>query len=128
MSSDRQHRWFFLRANWHHPVQEASHVLMGACVAIDSVKAAEEEKARLFEQLNKERTRFANILEQLPSGVILAESPSGKLTYQNRAACKLLGRGVDDVASFHDYALQFHRRPWRAHPGRGIAADAYCAA
>ena len=103
LGSDRSYHWFYLRAHWHHPGSEGQQVLMGACVAIDSLKAAELEKEKLLAQLTKERARFANILEQLPSGVVLAEAPSGKLTYQNHAAAILLGRSVDDVGSYRDY-------------------------
>ncbi len=103
LGRDRSYHWFFLRANWYHPGGGGEQILMGACVAIDSLKAAEAEKESLFDELTQERARFANILEQLPSGVLLAESPSGKLTWQNRAAATMLGRGVDDVTTYHDY-------------------------
>ncbi|MCC6070896.1 EAL domain-containing protein [Massilia sp. GCM10020059] len=96
-------RWFFLRANWEHDVDGRGPVLVGACVDIDNRKQAENEKMRLYHQLRQERARFANILEQLPSGVILAEAPSGKLIYQNRAGEAMLGRGIDGVASTEDY-------------------------
>jgi diguanylate cyclase (GGDEF)-like protein/PAS domain S-box-containing protein len=103
---DASFHWFFLRANWHadgHPGRE----LLGVCVAIDSLKAAEHDKQELVDTLSRERARFANILEQLPSGVLLADSPSGKLTYQNRAASELLGRSIDHVDSVAAY-MAFH--------------------
>ena len=118
--SDRQYHWFFLRANWHEPGNNQQRMLMGVCVAIDNLKAAEADKDRLFKELNKERTRFANILEQLPSGIVLAETPSGKLTYQNRAAARLLGRSVDNVSSYLDYG---HYNFIDAH-GERIPAEA----
>lgn len=97
------YRWFFLRANWEQDAEHSAPVLMGACVDIDKRKQAENEKMRLYHQLRQERTRFANILEQLPSGVVLAEAPSGKLIYQNRAAEALLGRGISGIDSYQDY-------------------------
>jgi diguanylate cyclase (GGDEF)-like protein/PAS domain S-box-containing protein len=97
-SNERDYHWFFLRANWQPAGDDDQQLeLMGVCVAIDSFKEAEQEQVRLVGELSQERARFANILEQLPSGVMLAESPSGKVTYQNRAACELLGHTVDDV-------------------------------
>jgi diguanylate cyclase (GGDEF)-like protein/PAS domain S-box-containing protein len=96
--------WFFLRANWHHAAPDTGPMLMGACVAIDSLKLAQAETQRLLAQLRQERTRFANILEQLPSGILLAEAPSGKLSYQNRAAARLLGRSINGIGSVRDYA------------------------
>jgi diguanylate cyclase len=99
---DGGYHWFFLRANWHGG-NGAPRVYLGVCVEIDNLKRAEAERERLLEQLRQERTRFANILEQMPSGVVLAEAPSGKLTYQNRAADILLGRGLEKIDSYHDY-------------------------
>ncbi len=119
LGSDRKHQWYFLRANWHQSGADGPVVLMGACVAIESLKAAEAEREHLFNELSKERTRFANILEQLPSGIILAESPSGKLTYQNQAAAVMLGRTVDDVNTYRDYG---HYNFIDAH-GERIAAE-----
>ena len=100
---DGAYQWFFLRANWHKADGQMPLELLGVCVEIESLKAAEQEKEQLYEALIVERARFANILEQLPSGVLLAESPSGKLTYQNRAAGALLGLGIDHVDSYRDY-------------------------
>lgn len=100
---DQSSHWFFLRANWHQDSGTQPVVFMGACVDINGIKLAEHEKELLLEELRQERARFANILEQMPSGVILAEAPSGKLTYQNRAAAAMLGRGLEEINSYRDY-------------------------
>jgi transcriptional regulator with PAS, ATPase and Fis domain len=71
--------------------------LLGVCVAIDKLKHAQAEREQLYQQRKQERTCFANILDQMPSGVVLAEAPSGNLTYQNRAADMLLGRGLEAI-------------------------------
>ena len=118
LDSERNYHWFFLRANWHHSGTQNEQVLMGACVAIDSLKAAQADKEKLFAQLAKERARFASILEQLPSGVVLTEAPAGKLTYQNRAAAILLGRSRDNGAGRHAY----HRHHFIDARGKRIAA------
>jgi diguanylate cyclase (GGDEF)-like protein/PAS domain S-box-containing protein len=96
--------WIFLRANWHgggdksHPL-----ALMGACVAIDNIKKTEGERERLYQALEFERTRLNEILEQMPSGIVMAEAPSGKLVYQNRRAEQMLERGVEEIESISDY-------------------------
>ncbi|MDQ1811887.1 EAL domain-containing protein [Massilia sp. CCM 9210] len=96
-------QWFFLRANWHRGIDEGPMQFLGACVGIDNLKLAEEEKERLLTQLRQERSRFADILEQMPSGIVLADVPSGRLTYQNRAAAGMMGRDFSGINSFHDY-------------------------
>ncbi|NHZ93017.1 EAL domain-containing protein [Massilia sp. CCM 8733] len=103
LRNDGRSQWFFLRANWHRSIEDGPMQFLGACVGIDSLKSAEEEKERLLSQLRQERSRFSDILEQMPSGVVLADVPSGRLTYQNRAAASMMGRDFSGVDSYHDY-------------------------
>jgi diguanylate cyclase (GGDEF)-like protein/PAS domain S-box-containing protein len=91
VGGDARSQWYFLRANWERASADGSLQLLGACVGIDSLKAAEHENEQLLAQLRQERARFADILEQMPSGVVLAELPSGRLSYQNRAAASMMG-------------------------------------
>jgi diguanylate cyclase (GGDEF)-like protein/PAS domain S-box-containing protein len=99
---DGSHAWFIMRANWHWE-SEDERVLMGVCVDIDQWKQEEQEKQRLFDLLGQERKRFADILEQMPSGILLAEAPSGRLIYQNAAAGKMLGWKIQDLKSVKEY-------------------------
>ncbi len=103
LRSDGRSQWFFLRANWHRSIEDGPMQFLGACVGIDSLKTAEEEKERLLSQLRQERSRFSDILEQMPSGVVLADVPSGRLTYKNRAAASMMGRDFSGVDSYLDY-------------------------
>ncbi|SHG74005.1 PAS domain S-box-containing protein/diguanylate cyclase (GGDEF) domain-containing protein [Massilia sp. CF038] len=95
--------WFFLRANWHLVKQDAPLVFMGVCVAVGSLKTAEEEQARLLAALRHERARFASVLDQMPSGVVLAEIPGGRVIYQNEAVRRLMGQDMRDVDSVDQY-------------------------
>ena len=57
---------------------------------------------------------LAEILEQMPVGVAIAEVPSGKLLFHNREAVRLLGhpmRPVDDLAGYASYGATTRRRP-----------------
>ncbi|MES2932526.1 MAG: PAS domain S-box protein, partial [Pseudomonadota bacterium] len=95
--------WFYVRADWLRQPDQAAIILMGVAVNIHSLKTAEEDREQLFQQLQQERTRFSNILEQMPSGVILAEAPTGKITYQNRLADEMMGPVQGPVNSVSDY-------------------------
>jgi len=97
------YEWFFLRANWYQRASDAPPVFLGACVAIGGIKAAELAQEHLRRTLEHERSRFATVLEQLPSGVVMADIPSGRLVYQNRAMRAMLGGTVDRIDSYHDY-------------------------
>jgi diguanylate cyclase len=105
LRKDGSYSWFFMRANWCRETGEQPLVLMGACVGIENLKRAQAEREHIYSKFIQERARFASILDQMPSGVIVAEAPTGKLIYQNRVAEQLLGRGIESVDSFADYAL-----------------------
>ncbi|MES2538314.1 MAG: EAL domain-containing protein [Pseudomonadota bacterium] len=100
---DHGYHWFYVRADWQRENQDAPMLLMGVCVDIHTLKIAEQERERLYHQLQEERTRFSHILEQLPTGVVLADTPSGKVTYQNRAAELMLGPGLQTIESYREY-------------------------
>jgi diguanylate cyclase (GGDEF)-like protein/PAS domain S-box-containing protein len=85
--------WFAMRADWHQQPGTA-RTMLGACVDIDALKAAQEAHARTEAGLLGARTRFQHILDQMPSGVVLAEVPTGRVSYRNRAAVALLGGPV----------------------------------
>jgi signal transduction histidine kinase/DNA-binding response OmpR family regulator len=55
---------------------------------------AEQERARLLEALAFERVRFEEVLRHLPSGVIIAEAPSGKVILGNQQAEAILGHPI----------------------------------
>jgi signal transduction histidine kinase/ActR/RegA family two-component response regulator len=46
-------------------------------------QSAEEDRERLVRQLEAERARLETLLRQMPSGVIIAEAPSGRLAMIN---------------------------------------------
>jgi PAS domain S-box-containing protein len=55
-------------------------------------KQAEAERERWSRQIEGERDRLGQILEQMPIGVIIAEAPSGRLLFHNIEASRLLHR------------------------------------
>ncbi|MFL6656869.1 MAG: EAL domain-containing protein [Massilia sp.] len=109
------YHWFFLRANWQQEAEGEPHNLIGVCVAVDNLKSSEQQQQRLMAQLSHERARFSSVLEQLPSGVILADVPSGTISYQNRAVAELLGSDPDNEHSYRDYG-RYHFVDADGHP------------
>jgi signal transduction histidine kinase/GAF domain-containing protein len=74
------------------------------------------ERTRLAATLAHEREQFATVLEQMPSGVIIAEAPSGKLLLGNEAVARIWGRGLPvddqgarDYSRFHGYHVDGRR-------------------
>jgi nitrogen fixation/metabolism regulation signal transduction histidine kinase/CheY-like chemotaxis protein len=64
---------------------------------------AEQERMRLLETLAFERAQFEVVLRNLPSGVIIAEAPSGKIVLGNQQVETLLRHPVHYSASIEHY-------------------------
>jgi PAS domain S-box-containing protein len=85
-------------------------------------KKAEAERERLHHEIEAERNRLKQILEQMPVGVFVAEAPSGRLLFHNREAEALTRRSLqssDDYRGFAQFsALREDGRPYRLedHP------------
>ena len=85
-------------------------------------KQAEAERERWSRQIESERDRLKQILEQMPIGVIIAEAPSGRLAYHNIEASRLLHRPflvAEDYRVYPTYgAVREDGLPYKAeeHP------------
>ncbi len=113
-------RWFFVRADWVRRA-DGQGKLSGVCVAIHDMRLLAEERERLLHELQLMRQRFRAIIDQMPSGVFVAEVPSGKLIYQNQKAKRIFGVELDEILSYHDYARVDLRDP----DGRRLLAHEY---
>jgi PAS domain S-box-containing protein len=64
---------------------------------------AEDERRRLLRDLEAERARLHTVLDQMPVGVILAEAPSGRVTFTNQQVTRMLGAPPPQVAAVAEY-------------------------
>ncbi|MDI1480161.1 PAS domain S-box protein [Polyangium sp. y55x31] len=64
-------------------------------------KRAEQERERLLEQMEADRSRLSSVIEHSPVGIVLAVGPTGERTVANRRAAEILGRPPhpDEVSS-----------------------------
>jgi len=98
--------WIAMRADWRDDPEHQTRVLLGACVAIDALKSAETARTNTDAELSRIRNRYDHILEQMPSAVLLADAPSRRIIYLNRAAATLFGadsRLLGATAAFEGY-------------------------
>ncbi|SEN35102.1 PAS domain S-box-containing protein/diguanylate cyclase (GGDEF) domain-containing protein [Duganella sp. CF517] len=95
-------RWFFVRADWTRDAAGQGE-LSGVCVDIHDMRLLAEDRERLLNELQLMRLRFRAVIDQMPSGVFVAEVPSGKLLYQNLKARRIFGATLDEIATYHDY-------------------------
>ncbi len=84
---------------------------------ITARRQAEQERKRLAQELDRERTLLKGVLAHLPSGVFAAAAPEGRLLLHNATAERLLDRPVHIAQSMDDYAaygaLHLDGRPYR---------------
>jgi len=89
---------------------------------ISAHKRAEAERQRLTAEIQAERDRLRQILEQMPIGVAIAEAPNGRLIFHNLEAERLLRHSLlpsDDFNGYLQYgALHEDGTPYRPeeHP------------
>jgi diguanylate cyclase (GGDEF)-like protein/PAS domain S-box-containing protein len=95
--------WFTMRAAWREHEGAAPRVLLGTCVDIDQLKAAQAARTHADAVLLRERSRFARILDQMPSGVVVTDMPSAQVSYQNKVAAALLGQDAPTLGMAPDF-------------------------
>ncbi len=78
-----------------------------ALLGIGTHIAAALAQARLHRTIEKERTRLRAILDQLPEGILIAETASGAISYANPVAAQMLGIGSEEIIS-----IPLHRHNW----------------
>lgn len=84
-------------------------------------RAAEAERERLLTQLEAERSRLEAVLEYLPVGVVIAESPAGRIVRGNARMERIWQRSADSsedmaeafrAAGFHADGRELRPEEW----------------
>lgn len=89
---------------------------------ISDRKRLEQERWRLTADLQRERSLFGTILENVPLGIVFAEAPSGKIAFGNRRAEEIFGHpihqsgAVEQYAEWEDYHADGRRVEAREYP------------
>ncbi|HEU5228347.1 MAG TPA: PAS domain-containing protein, partial [Ktedonobacteraceae bacterium] len=78
--------------------------LTGITREITTLKHAEEARSQANEQLQQHQAFLQTILQQMPSGMIIAQAPSGKILSYNEEALCLLGPGPLKYETYEEYA------------------------
>jgi PAS domain S-box-containing protein len=81
-------------------------------------KQAQAERERLLADIEAERNRLTQILQQMPIGVAIAEAPSGRVLFNNLEAVRLLRHTLlptEDYKGYEQYgAVHEDGRSYRA--------------
>src|SRR5262249_45730492 len=92
-------------------------------VDVTERKHATAERERLLGQIESERDRLRQILEQMPVGVSIAEAPSGRVIFHNLEATRILRHPLIPAENYTAYkqygALHQDGSPYRPeeYPG-----------
>ncbi|WP_106381285.1 PAS domain S-box protein [Abditibacterium utsteinense] len=105
-----------------YPVRAGENEILGVGSVVIDISArmsAERDRVQLLGELEMERARFEAILHQMPSAVIIAEAPSGRLVLDNPQAEAVLGQHYATAQSIAGYAryrgFHFDGREFQAH-------------
>jgi signal transduction histidine kinase len=93
--------------------------------------AAALAHARLYAEVEQERSRLRLTLDQVPEGVLIAESSAGLIRYANAMAASLLGVPLSSLVGspFHAYPQTGETRQWqgrRTFPWNYALIRAFC--
>ncbi|MEM8533830.1 MAG: ATP-binding protein [Chloroflexota bacterium] len=85
--------------------------------AVANVLATAIERERAEEEMRSSEERLKTILQQMPSGVMIADARSGRLILTNEKVEQIMRRPIQTTNSFdqHDQYVGFHtdRQPYR---------------
>jgi PAS domain S-box-containing protein len=70
---------------------------------VSARKQAEAERERLLREIETERDRLRQILEQMPIGVSIAEAPSGRMVFLNSEAIRLLRHPLLPTENYEEF-------------------------
>jgi len=86
-------------------------------IDISDGKKAEKALKQREQELRRQNELFDSLIKNLPMGVFMVDVPSGKPLVANKAALRLLGRGILPGASKHNLAEVYHAyKNDRDHP------------
>ncbi len=91
----------------YYPLKNVEGLVLGVNIVVQDItelKQAQSEREQLLHQLEIERSFLEQTLQQMPSGVAIAEVPSGKLLFHNDEAIQLLRHPMKTSGTYAGYA------------------------
>ena len=90
-----------------HPLSDdtleaLSAIAEAIAVGIDRERAS-QDRERLLDQLDSQGSLMEAVIQQMPSGLIVGEAPSGRLVLDNRQVEEILRHPFIDVAEVREY-------------------------
>ena len=90
------------------PIRDEAGAITGAVAVARDVteqREAAEERERLLRRVSEEEARLRAILDQMPSGVSIAEAPSGRLVTSNTQAAQIWRHPIVSASSVAEYTV-----------------------
>jgi two-component system, chemotaxis family, CheB/CheR fusion protein len=89
--ADKAGNWYLMRINLSKDRETDTEGVILTLVNIGNRKRIEEEREKLLAQLRREQAQLAQLVEHMPSGLIVVDARSGQVVLTNRNTGKLLG-------------------------------------
>jgi PAS domain S-box-containing protein len=77
---------------------------IGTCIDISDRIQAKQEREQLLQQILQERQFLTTVLQQMPVGVIIAQSPSGEIILSNDNVTSILKHPLTPITKIEDYS------------------------
>lgn len=84
--------------------EERDQLLTRERIARIEAEDAQKRSEELVKQLEHKQAFLHTIIGQAPTGMIIAEAPSGKVVLYNQEAARILGHGLQGCMNYTEYA------------------------
>ncbi len=98
-------RWIAAKGRAFYDEWGTATRMGGVVLDMTERKKAEEERDRLLQQLEFEQQLLKAVLQQMPAGAIVAESPSGRVLLSNKQAQAIWDGAIAEEKDLEDYRL-----------------------
>jgi PAS domain S-box-containing protein len=108
---DGEYKWWLIRGI---PMMDAEGTVLkwfGTCTDIDEIKRSEAELLTTKERAEESEANLKAALENSQAGIAIAEYPSGKLKYVNKAALLIRDKEYDEIVN--DIDLDNYVASWQ---------------
>jgi PAS domain S-box-containing protein len=108
---DGEYKWWLIRGV---PMMDAEGTVLkwfGTCTDIDEIKRSQAELLTIKERAEESEANLKAALENSQAGIAIAEYPSGKLKYVNKAALLIRDKEYDEIVK--DIDLDNYVASWQ---------------
>ena len=101
---DGKYRWILDSGQPRYKSDGSFAGFVGSCIDIDDRVTAKIEREQLLQRIEQKKQFLEAVLQQMPSGVIIASAPDGKIVLSNSQVEPILRHPLITINKIEDYA------------------------